>query len=680
MIVPLPSSGLLLPGDLRRLRIDPEGRVTVFTGKVELGQGILTAFIQIVAEELDVAPERVCILAADTAFGPDEGNTASSRSVEVGGNALRLAAANMRSLLVSIAAARLGVAAEDLQVVDGTLVAPDGTSTDYWSLAPELQLGVDVAAVGKVKAVDAYRVVGSVLPRRDLPGKFTGAPSYLHDMELPGMLFGRVARPPGADWHLAGIDRGRVDSLAGMVAVVRDGSFLGVVAEREEQAIRGVERIRSAARWDRPSSEPGPLEARRLLTLAAVDEVVVDRSDPVVAARAARWVEAEYSRPFLSHGSIGPSCAVAWLDGGRMTVWTHSQGIFHLRDEIAQVLGMAPGNVRLIFAEGAGCYGHNGADDCALDAALLARGVPGRPVKVQWSRSDEFAWEPYGSAMLMRLKAGLDGAGNVVDWTHEVWSHSHNARPGAPGGVNLLAAWDLECPFPHAPPRDSALPAGGTHRNAVPYYDFPNQRVVSHFVPHPPRRVSSLRSLGAHGNVLAIEGFMDELAEAANADPVEFRLRHLSDRRARAVIEAVAERSGWANRESGGSGKGFGIGFARYKNMGCYVAVVVEVEAEYEVRITRAWASVDAGLAINPDGVANQVEGGVIQSASWALKESVPLHGISGLDGNWNDYPILTFPEVPEIDVQVLDRPQKPRSESVRAPRGRPPAPSPTPP
>jgi len=336
--------------------------------------------------------------------------------------------------------------------------------------------------------------------------------------------------------------------------------------------------------------------------------------------------------------------------------------VFPLRGDLAKALATDPVNIHCIHAESAGCYGHNGADDVALDAALVARATGGRPVKLQWMRDDEFQWEPYGSAMVMKLSGGLDAQGNVVSWTHDVWSHPHNNRPGAAGGVNLLASWHLEKPSSAPFPVDPPQPTGGGERNSIPLYDFPNQKVVKHFLPEMPLRTSALRTLGGYSNVFALESFIDELALAAGADPVEFRLRHLKDPRARAVIEAAAQRAGWRPNAKGDGERGRGFAFAKYKNLACYVAVAADVEVDRtsgKVRVTRAVAAVDAGQIVNPDGVTNQIEGGIIQSASWTLLESVRYDRTRVTTRSWADYPIIHFGDVPQVEVVLLDRPEE---------------------
>jgi nicotinate dehydrogenase subunit B len=655
-----------LPGSLnanrrldRWLRINRDGTVTVFPGKVEIGQGILTALAQIVAEELDVSLDRLRLAPADTTYSPDEGMTSGSQSITDGGAALRYAAAEARDLLLQRAATRLGVSLEQLSVADGVVTARSGGSVTYWDLASDDLLAREATAEIPPKAASLHAVIGKPLPRRDIPAKVTGTPIYVHDLDLPGMLHGRIVRPPSYKARLDALDEAEVRALPGVVTLVRDGSFVGVVAEREEQAIRALNRVKRSARWEESTRLP-EADPRFLLKETTEDTVISEKQDAPAVARAVKTLEAEYTRPYIAHAAIGPSCAVARCDSGRYTVWTHSQGIYPLRRDLAGALGMKEEQIQVIHMDGAGCYGHNGADDVALDAVLLARAVPGQPVRVQWMREDEFGWEPYGPAMVVKLKAALDREGYIVSWTEDIWSNSHSTRPNGLGGNNLLAAWHLARPFEPSPPRNPPLPGGGSHRNAMPIYDFPNERVTNRLVKRMPLRVSALRALGATANVFAIESFMDELAAAAGADPVDFRLRHLKDPRGRAVIETVAAKAGWRKSEKGDGARGHGVGFARYKNGACYVAVIAEVEVGNEVAVKRAWAAIDAGLTINPDGLANQTEGGIIQAVSWALKEAVQYDYSRILTRTWEDYPILTFEESPQVEVTIVNRPDQP--------------------
>jgi CO/xanthine dehydrogenase Mo-binding subunit len=655
-----------LPGNLntnrrldRWLRINRDGTVTAFPGKVEIGQGILTALAQIVAEELDVALERVRLEPASTAYSPDEGMTSGSQSITDGGAALRYAAAEVRDLLLQLAAKRFGTTLEQLSVSDGVIRSRGGKSVTYWELVTDDLLAREATADIAPKPASQHTIIGKPMPRRDIPGKVFGAPSYVHDLELPGMLHGRVARPPSYQSKLVSFNDAEVRAMPGVRAVVRDGNFLGVVAEREEQAIRAAGRIQRVARWESPATLPESTDPRFLLKEATEDEVISEKKDEAAAARSATTLEAEYTRPYIAHASIGPSCAVARVDGDRYSVWTHSQGIYPLRQSLAEVLGVDKEKVVLTHMDGAGCYGHNGADDAALDALLLARAMPGTPVRVQWMREDEFRWEPYGPAMVVKLGASLDKSGNITGWTEDIWSNSHSTRP-SPGGVNLLAAWHLEKPFKPGPPRNPPLPGGGSHRNAIPLYEFPNQRVTNRLIKRMPVRVSALRALGATANIFAIESFMDELAASCGADPVEFRLRHMKDPRARAVIETVAEKAGWRTGEKGDGTRGRGIAFARYKNGAIYVAEIAEVEIGNEIAVKKVWAAIDAGLVINPDGIINQTEGGTIQAVSWALKEAVNYDRNGILSSNWGDYPILSFTESPRVEVAVVNRPDAP--------------------
>jgi CO/xanthine dehydrogenase Mo-binding subunit len=349
------------------------------------------------------------------------------------------------------------------------------------------------------------------------------------------------------------------------------------------------------------------------------------------------------------------------MKDGKLTVWSHTQGVFPLRSTLAKVLGMPPAAIRCIHTEGSGCYGHNGADDVSLDAALLARATDGKPVRLQWMRDDEFMWEPYGPAMTMRVSAAI-ADGRIVDWNYDVWSQSHNMRPGDPDGINLLASWYMADPRNPGPARQAAQPSGAGDRNAVPLYDFPRQRITHHLIDENPIRTSALRTLGAYANVFAVESFMDELAAAAGVDPVAFRLAHLKDPRSRAVIEAAAKAADWKPGEKGDGKRGRGFAFARYKSTATFVAAVVDIEIDRDsglVRVPRAWAAVDAGQIINPNGLINQIEGGIVQSTSWTLHEQVRYDKSGILSHDWESYPILTMPEAPKVETVLIDRPNE---------------------
>jgi len=667
------------------VRIHAEGRVTIFTGKVELGQGIRAALALIAAEELDVSLGRITVRTADTAKGPNEFYTAGSGSMEDSGTAVRQAAATARSVLLECAAERLGASIEELSVDDGTLVANGDRRTTYWELADDALFDREVSRSAQPKSPETYRLVGRPAPRPDLVELVTGRTRFVADLELPGMLHGRVVRPPSRTATLRALDPEALHGLPGVVKMVRDGRFLGVVTEREEQAVRAQQALQDACQWDAPEVLPsqeevfeglvaGPHESLPVVDGVAQDGTIPPLEDPPAATTT---LNARYRRPYHMHASIAPSAALARLEDGQLTIWTHSQGIHLLRLALAQTLKMDPEQLRLIHVPGPGCYGHNGADDVALDAALLARALPDRPVLLQWTREQEHAWEPYGPAMVMDLRASVSADGRVVDWNHDVYSNTHMGR-AIPLGEhsNLLGAWLLDTPMPAPRPRAARGPHSGIHRNADPLYAFPKRRIVKHLAIDAPLRTSSTRSLGAFANVFALESFMDELAHAAGVDPVEFRVRHLRDPRAIEVIEAATERADWGGRELG-PGRGRGIGFARYKNAKAYAAVIVELTVDPQsgaIRLERAVIAADAGQIVDPSGLANQLEGGMIQSASWTLIEQVRFDHTRITSTDWETYPILGFPEVPEIETILLDRPGEPYLGSGEATQGPTPA------
>jgi CO/xanthine dehydrogenase Mo-binding subunit len=651
----------------RWIEVHRDGTVSVYSGKVEIGQGILTALAQIAAEELGVAPHRIRMMQASTDRSPDEGVTSGSLSIQDSGTAVRHACAQARALLLERAAERLGVPAQTLSVDDGTIRSAAGI-TSYWQCADDALFDRDVDASAPLQPASGYAIVGAGAPRLDLPDKIAGRPRFVQDLAPPGMLFGRAVRPAHSFSRLRSLDDAGARAVAGVIGIVRDGSFVGVLAEREEAAIAAARVLRQSGDWQ--AAEPVAADMHRWLREhAAEHRVISEKADAAALARRARRFQAAYTKPYICHAPIGPSCAVAQWTGEALAVWTHSQGIFNLRRDLALALRVPESSIIVRHVEGSGCYGHTGADDAALDAALLARAAQGRPVQVQWMREDEFAWAPCGSAMAIELAAEVDADGNIVEWTHELWSNGHSHRPGRSDSPTLVAAWHLGQPFTRPSALNMPLPAGGADRNAIPLYDFPNQRVVNHYVRDMPVRTSALRSLGAYANVFAIESFIDELALEARADPVAYRLRFLRDPRARAVLEAAAKRARWGDWRPG-EGRGHGLGFAKYKNLGAYCAVVAEVEAEREIRVRRLVVAIDVGLVVNPDGVRNQIEGGAIQSTSWTLKEQARLQasGIASL--GWEDYPILKFSEVPEVEIELIDRPDAPSVGAGEAAQG----------
>jgi nicotinate dehydrogenase subunit B len=659
--VALPASVAANPRLCDWVRVLRSGVVEVRPGKVELGQGVLTALSQVAAEELDIGVARVRMIPAATGASPDEGYTAGSLSIQHSGSAIRLVCAEARGRYLDVAAARLGVPKSKLTVADGQILAPDGRSTSYWELADDALLDRAASGEYQLKPASAYHVVGTSVPRLDLPDKLTGRPRFVHDLSPDGLCYGRVVRPPSRGATLTGLDTTATLALPGVLTVVRDGSFLGVVAECEEVALGAAGRLRADAIWERHPTLPDPGGLPGFLRSAAAETTVLaERGARPAREEVAASAEATYHRPYLAHASMGPSSATALFAGGqdgregsRLQVWSHTQGVYPLRAELARALGLADDDVTVTHVEGPGCYGHNGADDAAMDAALLAMAVPGRPVQVVWSRADELTWAPFGAAAVVRVAADVDAAGNVLSWQHEIWGNGHSTRPGSTRSVALLAnshrAGGEEIEAAAEPPMANG---GGAGRNSVPDYDFPAYRAVNHRLLEMPLRTSALRSLGAFLNVFAAESFMDELALAVGRDPVEYRLACLSDPRARAVIQSAARRSGWDNWSPAESA-GHGIGFARYKNTSAYCAVVAEVEAASEVRVRRLTIAVDAGLVINPDGAANQVEGGAVQATSWALKEQVRFDRYGVTSDTWETYPILRFSEVPTVDVEL---------------------------
>jgi len=680
MVMPPPAApGPGLPADLaatpvlrRWLDFGVDGVVTIATGKVEYGQGVWTALAQIAAEELDVRLARVRVAPVSTDASPDEGLTAGSRSIEDSGAALRQACAQARRAVLAAAAERLGTDPAGLGVRDGEIVtASGGTGLSYWSLGAPGLLDAEAGPPVAAKPSGRWSVAGCSAPRLDIPDKVAGRPRFLHDLVLPGMLFGRVVRPPAAAAELRGIDQ--ADRPAGVIDVVTDGSFLGVVAETDAAARVAARRLGQAARWAVRDSLPDEDDLRSfLLGAPAETSVIARRRDPDAAARATRTLTAEFSRPFLAHASMAPSCAIAQVQDGTVTVWTHSQGIFALHRALADGLGIEPRHLVVRHAEGAGAYGHNGADDAALDAVLLARAPAcrGRPVRVMWSREDEMAWAPLGAAMLARLSAGLGPDGWIQSWRQDVWSNGFLGRPSAGGEPRLLALAHLAGGQPMTPAGDGPpVPTIGSVRNALPGYEIPDVEVTRHRLLTMPIRTSSLRSLGAFLNVFAIESFMDELAAAAGADPVAFRLAHLVDPRARRVLEQAAQMAGWPARPDG-QDVGLGVGYARYKGTSGYCAAVAEVEAGAEVRLRRLWLAVDVGRVINPDGVINQAEGGAVQSASWVLRERVRFDRAKITSVGWDSYPILRFGEVPDVTVRVVAAPGEPETGAGEVAQG----------
>lgn len=657
----LPTTLAMTPQLSRWVAFSDDGTVIIRTGKVELGQGIVSAIAQLAAEELDVDYSRVRMVAANTTLNPNEKSTSGSRSIQEGGESMRQVCAEVRALMLEHAAKVLEVPLGSLTVQNGLIASSASRlTTSYWELNDQVDLSVLASGRARPKPPGNCAIVGKPLKRLDIRSKITGA-AFIQDLDFPGMLHARIIRPPAYQGKLQSFDPTVLESLPGDIQTIRIGSFLAVVADREDTAIRAMKKLSATCSWKQPSLLPDENALTEFLLSQETEDEHLCGEGTLEPAQSAERMSRLYTRPYIAHASIAPSCAIGWHDDGITRVWTHSQSIYELRNDIARVLGVNAKQLQLTHAESSGCYGHNGADDAALDAALLALKLPGRPVRVQWMREDEFAWEPFGPAMAVKLEGTLSPDGLVAQWYEHIWGNRHISRPGRQRSPGLLSAWYLDQGFDQPDAVDMPLEmGGGSQRNAVPYYQFPVKQVTNHAVKAMPVRTSALRALGAYLNVFAIESFMDEMATASEQDPVQFKLAHIHDARARHVIERAAVLSSWDSPLPQGTipqGKGFA--FARYKNIGSYAAVVVEVQVDHEVRVTNVYAAVDCGRVVNPDGVINQIEGGIIQSISWTLKERVRFdrERITSLD--WEDYPILTFSEVPDIAVDLIDLPDQ---------------------
>lgn len=649
-----------LPGSLnanRRLsqwiEFHESGIVLIRPGKVEIGQGILTALAQIAADELDVALGRIQIQAASTDVSPNEGVTSGSRSITESGMAIRYACAAARSIFLSVVAQRTGVPIDQIRVVDGTFVGPERELGSYWAAANDGLLDCEAPAEVKAKGATERAVAGHAAPRIDLPDKVFGTPRFIHDIRLPGMKFARVIRPATRGARLIEAPPSTEETQ-----LVVDGNFVAVVCATEYAADAAAEKVARRIKWQEQNTLPDQNRLREFLRTTPSDRSsIADRESD---SRPKRVHKAEFFRPYLAHASIGLCCAVARFEGDKLEVWSHSQSIFLLRLDLAKTLGLPADRVIVHHAEGAGCYGHNGADDVALDASLVARANPGIPIRLQWSRADELGWAPFSSAMLVSVEVGVDERGNVVGWNHEIFSNGHLLRPANFPNPTLLAASELARPFEMPVAKNPPLTVGGgADRNAIPLYRAPALHVDVHCLREMPLRTSSLRGLGAMVNVLAIESTMDELAAAAGRDPVEYRIAHLDDQRAKDVIAAVVEMAGPAPATRP-EGYGRGLAFARYKGTSSYCAIIAEIEAAEQINVRKLWIAVDAGEVINPEGAAHQIEGGAVQACSFALKEAVQFDRAGVVSDGWERYPILRFEEVPEVTTRLLSRPDLP--------------------
>jgi nicotinate dehydrogenase subunit B len=642
------------------LAIDEKGTVTVFSGKVDLGTGIRTALCQIVADELDVPLAAIAIVMGDTDLTPNQGPTYGSLSIQNGGVQLRNAAAAARNALLELAAAKLGIKPEELTSAGG-FITGGGKSIGYGELigGQSFALAIDPKAPPKTKNPAEFQFAGKSVPRLDIPAKVTGTFTYMHDFQVPDMLHGRVIRPPSLGAMLENVEEESIANIPGIVQIVREGSFLGIVAENEWAAIKAALQLKASwSSWEGLPDRATLFETVRG-TYIVRDDITGDTGDSAaaMAAEGAKTLSATYDFAIHTHGSIGPSCAIASFKDGKLTTWSASQATHNLQKQLAKMFELASGDVRCIHIEGAGCYGRNGHEDAAADAALLARSV-GKPVRVQWSRADEHGWDPKGPPVLADLKAALDGS-RIAAWESEFFLPNQTQNVTL---VPLLAATLAGLPA------DETVSPGNLAQNSNIPYKFPNIKTICHRLESTPFRTSWIRTPGRTQNTFANESFLDELASAVGADPLEFRLKHLdpADERAIEALTRVAALAKWDKRASpkaGSSGAiftGRGISYVKYDLARTYVAAVAEVEVRRktgEIRVTRFFVAHDCGQIINPDGLRNQIEGNIVQTVSRTLIEEVKFDQSSVTSLDWASYPILTFPKVPEIVLDLIDRP-----------------------
>ena len=663
--MPLPSPSLsTAPLAKHWLRFSPEGIFELRSGKVELGQGIAAALTQIACNALGIKAKQIIWVAGDTRHSPDEGFTAGSQSIEVGGQAWQRVGDIVRSHFALAAAKRMSCQVSDLILRAGAFHGPSGQQSTY------LQLALENKVAWEDLRVDSEEPVLLTIPtetetvtRSDLWRKFTGD-GFIHDRRLPDMWHARILRGPhpfssATEWPVE-----QLKKLRGVEQVLIQNAFVALIGRDEGALIKAHTQARQLINWIVPQI---PAQQPAHVLLPSMDKkssiALHEAGQPTPGngpGKDRHRLHRQYSRPYIAHASIGPSCALASpTDDGGVQVWSHSQGVFNLRDQVAQALKLSKQQVQVIHQPGAGCYGHNGADDVAFDAAFIAR-TWGLNVRVQWSREDELTVSPMGAASSVDIQAGLSADGHIQNWHVQVWSHAHVNRPGWGNGLQLLGAWQALPDEKPPEPKDMPLPAGGGLRNAVPAYEVGELTVEHHFLESSPVRVSALRSLGAHANVFAIECLMDELSEVSDQDPVAFRLKHLADPRARHVVQKVAEMSNWHARGNAGSGIGYGMAYGRYKNKAGYCALVAQVEVSERVKVRKVWACVDAGKVVHLDGLRNQIEGGILQAISWSLHESVQWSDQGIGSNDWENYPILSFLDVPELDIDVVEDPSNP--------------------
>lgn len=645
------------------LAFHADGSVTVSCGKVDLGTGLRIAMRQMAAEELGLGVERIALVEGDTALTPDQGPTAGSTGVARGGVQVRQAAATARQALIKMGAARLNRPAAELDLGDGEvrpLGGKPGSGVAVAALLGDRRFELAIDPKAPLRDPDAYRFVGKPLPRPDLPEKVTGRHVYIQDFAVAGMLHARVVRPPAVGARLDSVDESSVAAITGARAV-RINDFLAVVAEDEWSAIRAARALQ--AKWTGGGGLPDQERLFDELANATPirDETLIAKGDlsALGGAGGARVLRASYRWPIQSHASLGPSCAVADVKPDGATVWTASQATHRLRHTLVAVLGLPLEKVRAIYLDGAGCYGMNGHDDAAAEAALLSQQA-GRPVRVQWMREEEHGWDPKGPPQRIDLVAALDHQGAIAAWQTETW------LPATTAGLTHIP---LLAPAAAGRGEPQGVQAGLLSQNLDPCYPVANQRVTVHWLDGTPLRASNLRAPGKVANCFAVEGFVDELAAAAGQDPVAFRLARLDDPRGAEVVRRAAALFGWEARKAGGraqSGKtvtGRGFAYVHYKQNENYVALAIEIAVDADsgaIRPLRVACAHDCGLVVNPDALRNQIEGGIVQTLSRTLHEEVTFDRNRVTSTDWASYPILTFPEVPEIKVDLVDRPRDP--------------------
>lgn len=638
----------------RWVRIEPDGFIRVAFGKVEYGQGNVTALAQIAAEELDVPFDKLRITNAATDQVPDEGLTVGSMSIESSGASVRAACAEVRALFIAELSRRLDCDPGDIDVIDGKFtVAGKDTGETWWSLVDAVNLDCPPSGTARWKTPEQHRLVGKSLPRVDLPGKVFGG-GFIQDLSLPDMVHARVLRQPGPHARLLGIDEAAARRAAdgADLDILIEGDFVAFISSSERAAAAAHDAGLTHARWDNARDvNAAQSEAIALKSLPAIEYTVGSPATPSNR----RTITASYSRPYISHGSLSPSSGIARFDGERLHLWTHAQGVYPMRAALERITGLPADRISVEHVQGAGTYGNNGADDAACDAAVIAMRRPGKTIRVQWRREDEFGYAPVGTAMHIELAAQLDEDGRLADWSTDIWNGPHPNRGRA---LAELALPHAQADEPASSPDVAVLMRfSGGRLNAIPAYDIPASRATEHLIRRTPVKVSSLRGLGGPPNIFAAECFIDELAEMAGMDPLQYRLQMLSDARARGVLQRVADLGDWTRRDTLPQGHGLGIAYDRHRDRGAYCAVVCQLHVDEVVHLDQLWCVADCGLIINPDGAKNQLEGGMVMAASWTLKEQVKLGGTGIASISWNDYPILRFDEVPPIHVELMTVP-----------------------